>query len=188
MSSTMGSEQRAVKGHLYGVADQADPDGLSSITVADAIGGAGEAHRTVRVDDPQDLTPLGGLSWTSDRSAPIHLVVLVDQVPTRVRGDDDSVVGGVQQPVGRFDRDRLSGQMSSHVIAVFQDADAPGPIDPATDHLLSRCRLLFDLEGATALTCRSRRTSAAERMSPPSSQRLSRNGRPGGKDGLSYRS
>ena len=55
VSSTMGSEQRAVKGHLDGVADQAEPDGLSSITVADAIAGAGEADRSVFVDDAQDL-------------------------------------------------------------------------------------------------------------------------------------
>jgi hypothetical protein len=49
----------------------------------------------------------------------------------------------VKQSVGRLDRDRFAGEVTADVIAVNEDADAPGAIDAATDGLLSRLWILF---------------------------------------------
>ena len=134
----MSAKKGAVKADLDRVADEADSDGRASVSVADAIGGAGKAHRPVGIDDPQDLGALGRLRRSSVVGAPIHLVVVIDQMTARVGGDHDAVVGDVKQPIGRLDRDGFPGQVTSDVITVLEDADATGPIDATSDDLLWR--------------------------------------------------
>src|SRR5947209_20377556 len=48
-----------------------------------------------------------------------------------MRGDEDTEVGYVEQPVNRLYRDGLAGQVAPYVVAVPQDADASGPVDRA---------------------------------------------------------
>ena len=145
----MGAEQGAVKGDLDGVADQANLDRLPAEAVADAIGRAGEADRTVRVDDAQDSCPLGGLSGTACvlRTA-VHLVVIIDEMTPCMRRDHRAAVGDVQETVGRLDHDRFARQVTPDVIAVLEDADATGSIDSASDDFLDRRQFLFDLDVA----------------------------------------
>jgi hypothetical protein len=63
----------------------------------------------------------------------VHLVVVIDQVSTRMGRDYDTVVRDVQQSVCRFDRDRFTGEVTSDVIAVLEDADATGMADPSSN-------------------------------------------------------
>jgi hypothetical protein len=64
-------------------------------------------------------------------------------MPTCVRRDEDPVVAHVQQSVGGLDRDGLAGEMASNVIAVLEDADAPGAVDPAAHGVPGRFESLF---------------------------------------------
>lgn len=87
----MGSEERAVKADLDRVGDQADPDSLRAVAVADGIVGAGEADRAVLVDHPQDLRAFGRLCRPPRvQCATVHLVVVIDQVTPSMGGDNDT--------------------------------------------------------------------------------------------------
>ncbi len=114
-------------GDLYRVGDQAHADDLSRVAVSHPVGGACEAHRSRGVDLAQDLITRGGPAGPGRSGPPIHPVVIFGQVPAGMGGDQDPVVGDVEEPVDRLDGDELAGQMAPHVVAVLQDADPPSP-------------------------------------------------------------
>jgi hypothetical protein len=96
----MRPKQSSVKGDLDSVAYQSDTHLLSAVAVADAVGGAGEADRTMGVDNPQNLAAFGRTSRPPRVvGASIHLVVVVDEVASGVCRDNDSVVRDVKQPI-----------------------------------------------------------------------------------------
>lgn len=65
MAGSVGAHKGAVECDLDGVFNKPDPDDLSAVAVAHAIGGAGKAHRAMGVDFARDLAALGGLSRLS---------------------------------------------------------------------------------------------------------------------------
>jgi hypothetical protein len=65
-------------------------------------------------------------------------VVVLEQMTARVGGDDDAVVGDVEQPVVGFDGHGLAREVAADVVAVLEDADASMSIDAPTDDLWSR--------------------------------------------------
>jgi hypothetical protein len=80
----------------------------------------------VGVDSAEHLAPLRQCRRLSRLGATVHLVVIIDQMTARMSGDDDPVVGDVQQSISGFDRDGFPGEMATDVIAVLEDADASG--------------------------------------------------------------
>ena len=117
MTSTMGPQQSAVKADLDRVVDDADGDGRSPQAVADPVVGPGEAHRTVLVDDAQDLVTLG--RWLRPpcvQRTTVHPVVVIDQMPACMGGDHDAVVRDVQQSISRLDRDGFTDEMTADVM------------------------------------------------------------------------
>jgi hypothetical protein len=141
VTSTKGAQQHSVKGDLNGVTDESLADRHSDVAVADAVAGPGEADRSVLVDDPQHFgTPRRLRRPTRLLRSPVHLVVIIDQVTSGVSRYDNVVGGDVKQPVCRFDRDGLSGEMAADVIAVLEDAEPSGAVNASGDSLLLRCR------------------------------------------------
>ena len=45
MARVMGSKQQPILGDLDRIGNEADPNDLPDVAVADPVGGAGEAHR-----------------------------------------------------------------------------------------------------------------------------------------------
>ncbi len=69
-------------------------------------------------------------------------------------GDEDPVVGDVQQSLVGFHDDALARQVPTDVVAVFEDADPSGAVDPPSDcrGRLGRLELVVGIEdlGGTA--------------------------------------
>jgi hypothetical protein len=104
-----------------------------------AVAPSGDAHRSGGVDPAQDLLSGGGSCRPGGLGSVVQAVVIFGQVPSGVGGHDDAAVGDVEQSVGRLHLDVLSSEVAPHVVAVLEDADAPGPVDPAADPLRWRC-------------------------------------------------
>ena len=61
-------------------------------------------------------------------------------------GDHHAVVRDVQQAVPGLHAHLLPGEVAAHVVAVLEDADAPGLIDPASDDPRPFLGYLLDLD------------------------------------------
>ena len=70
--------------------------------------------------------------------ATTHPGIIVGQVPTGVGGDEHAVVADVQQAVDGLDDHALAGEVPTDVVAVGEDADPPGAIDPSVDRVAFR--------------------------------------------------
>ena len=53
-------------------------------------------------------------------------------------------MGDLQEAIDRLDLDRSTGEVAPDMVAVLQDRDASGPVDPSTDDLPGRGRLIVD--------------------------------------------
>jgi hypothetical protein len=94
---------------------------------------------TIRNTSPPLVGGAGRVTFTR-RS----FVVVIDQMTPGMGCDDDAVVGDVEQPVCRFDRDGFAGEVTTYVIAMLEDADATGSVDTTRDRLGTNPRLLLD--------------------------------------------
>jgi hypothetical protein len=56
--------------------------------------------------------------------------------------DDHTVVSNVEEPISGFDRDSFTCEVAPDVIAMLEDADATGAVDPAR-HRLGTWRWFF---------------------------------------------
>lgn len=88
----MRAEQKPVLTDLDGVGDEANADDLPDVAVADAVGGASEAHRSGGVDLAQDLVPNRESSGSGCLGSPVHPIVIICRVPTRLGGHEDAAV------------------------------------------------------------------------------------------------
>jgi hypothetical protein len=81
------------------------------------------------VDYAEHLASFGRDGRLGGLGPAVHLGVVIDEMTSCVGGDDDTVVADMQEAICRFDRDRLAGEVAADVVAVLEDADAPGPIN-----------------------------------------------------------
>ena len=116
MSDRISAQEFCFAPDLHRVTDQGDVDLAASERVADAVIGAGEAHRAVASDLADDDVVGGWPCRSSCQCLPLHVLVLFGKMPTGVRGHEHGVVEDLDQAVVTDELDGLPRQVAADVV------------------------------------------------------------------------